>query len=79
MNGGKLAVMPTEHLSLHHPRQFRMALVSLLGGAIGLVAGAIAYALYNLIAVLHEYLLLSPGPRSTSPAPAETILVCGRS
>jgi len=46
-NGGKLAVMPTgAFVATTNPAQFRMALVSLLGGAIGLVAGVIAYALY---------------------------------
>src|SRR5438105_5823370 len=31
------------------PAQFRLALISFLAGAIGLVAGVIAFALYNLI------------------------------
>jgi H+/Cl- antiporter ClcA len=51
MNGGKLAVMPTGAFVVTPTAQFRMALVSLLAGAIGLVAGVIAYALYNLIAL----------------------------
>ena len=49
MNGGKLAVAPTGAFFVTPPAQFRMALVSLLAGAIGLVAGVIAYVLYNLI------------------------------
>src|SRR5437667_1672272 len=51
MNGGKLAVTPTGTSFVTPPAQFRMALVSLLACAIGLIAGVIAYALYNLIAL----------------------------
>src|SRR5581483_2946360 len=51
MNGGKLAVTPTGAFVVTPPAQFRMVLVSLLAGAIGLIAGVIAYALYNLIAL----------------------------
>jgi chloride channel protein, CIC family len=36
-------------LSLSQPAQFRIVLVSFLAAAIGLVAGFVAYALYNLI------------------------------
>jgi chloride channel protein, CIC family len=50
-NGGKLAVAPTGAFYVTPPAQFRMALVSSLAGAIGLVAGVIAYALYKLIAL----------------------------
>jgi len=50
-NGGELAVAPTGAFFVTPPAQFRMALVSSLAGAIGLVAGVIAYALYKLIAL----------------------------
>jgi hypothetical protein len=35
--------------SLAEPAQFRMVLVSFLAGAIGLIAGLVAFALYRLI------------------------------
>ena len=47
----KLAVAPTGVFFVAQPAQFRVGLVSLLAGAIGLVAGVIAYGLYKLIAL----------------------------
>src|ERR1700735_3207555 len=55
MNGGKLAVSPTGAFFVTPPARFRMALVSLLGGGVGLIAGVIAYALYNLIALFTNF------------------------
>jgi H+/Cl- antiporter ClcA len=55
MNGGKLAVSPTGAFFVTPPARFRMALVSFLAGAIGLIAGVIAYALYNLIALFTNF------------------------
>src|SRR5580692_1123288 len=55
MNGGKLAVSPTGAFFVTPPARFRMALVSMLAGAIGLIAGVIAYALYNLIALFTNF------------------------
>src|SRR6202041_1374605 len=55
VNGGKLAVSPTGAFFVTPPARFRMALVSLLAGAIGLIAGVIAYILYNLIALFTNF------------------------
>ena len=51
-NAGELAVAPAEVSFSTPPARFRMALVSSLAAGIGLIAGVIAYALYNLIALL---------------------------
>ena len=49
MSGERLAVTPTGELVITPPAQFRMLLVSFLAAGIGLVAGCIAFLLYNLI------------------------------
>ena len=49
MNGGRLAVLPTGESVITPPAQFRMLLISFLAAGIGLVAGCIAFLLYNLI------------------------------
>jgi len=49
MNGGRLAVMPTDESVITPPAQFRMLLISFLAAGIGLIAGCIAFLLYKLI------------------------------
>jgi chloride channel protein, CIC family len=49
VNGGRLAVLPTGESVITPPAQFRMLLISFLAAGIGLVAGCIAFLLYNLI------------------------------
>ena len=49
MNDSKLALSPTGGSLVAPPAQFRTLLVSLLAGAIGVLAGGIAYILYDLI------------------------------
>jgi len=55
MNGGKLALAPTGGSFVTPPARFRTALVSFLAGAIGLISGVIAYALYKLIALFANF------------------------
>ena len=49
VKAGRLAVLPTGESVITPPAQFRMLLISLLAAAIGLIAGVVAFVLYNLI------------------------------
>jgi chloride channel protein, CIC family len=49
VKAARLAVLPTGESVITPPAQFRMLLISLLAAAIGLIAGVVAFVLYNLI------------------------------
>jgi hypothetical protein len=51
---------PLPLTDLSQPAQFRMVMVSFLSAGIGLVAGVVAYALYQLIGLFTNLILFSP-------------------
>jgi len=58
IDGNLRAAIPLT--SLAEPVQFRIVLVSFLAGAIGLIAGLVAFALYKLIGLFTNLFFLSP-------------------